>query len=142
MGVVALNGIRFDAPDGWRFHSFERLILGRPDTGAAVVQISSAFKDDLVGAASHDSCTGIAREFAGAGDDLFDVATESPGTGLFGGFSLHKEDQLIRTWYRCQDGKLIVGNCACSWDNREKSEVARSLLEAGDMIRSASYKAV
>lgn len=142
MGVVMLNGIRLEAPNSWSFHPFEAIILGRPDTQAAVLQISSAFKDRLRPTDGHDRCAAIAREFVGAGEDVFDVVSEGEGDSFVGGFSLRNGDQFTRAWYRCHKGKLIVGICGLSWNKRETPEVLQTLHEVDHMMRSACYEAV
>jgi hypothetical protein len=75
VGVIKVNGIRFEAPSRWSFHPFQGLILGRPDSESIVVQITSAFKDPLKPSDGHDRCAAITREFVTPAERVNDFET-------------------------------------------------------------------
>ena len=141
MGLLSLNGLCIEAPHSWMFHPFTNLILGRPDSRAGVMQISSAFRDELSESADHRLCEGIANTWFGAGELVSAWTSEIASNGaLFGVASAHDDSDLRRVWYHLHRGKLILGMFGCAWDHREAPEVKLAMAEMDLLMRTARYE--
>ena len=139
MGLVALNGMTFEAPETWVFFPFTDLILGRPDSRAGVMQISSAFRRDVAPSTTHVECARIAREWSGIGDDSMPSVAVSDGV-LFGAMSSRLLNEFKRVWFSFRGGDFLVGGFSCAWNQRESGPVIQALAEMEQLMRTARYE--
>ena len=138
MGTLLIDGLKLEAPETWLFRSMGQMILARRDSGVGSLQISLAFRADLTGKQSPESCLVLAQEFVSRPgmSEPFDTMQISDGTSLFGGFSFTAGDEFGRVWYRLVRGQLVLGVYGCP----QQKEHASELSECESIMRSAEYE--
>ena len=142
MSVLSLNGISVVIPQTWVFHEFTNLILGRPDSRAGVMQISTAFRDDAAVPLGHESCARIASAWVGADQRVTGWLTEGDlDSVLLGTISVRVDTEFKRVWYQLHGTRLILGVFGCPWDQRDSAEVKQALAEMGLLMRTARHDA-
>ena len=136
---MKLAGVNIVAPVAWTFYPFDQLILARRDTAVGSLQLSTAFRQDLAGGASHADCLSLAQQFAVSDgtNEPFDIVKAGEGDTLFGAFSLTVSEDFKRAWYRYSKRQLILGVYTCP--QSKSSEAGVELKEAEQIIRASDY---
>ena len=136
MGIL-IDGLNLDAPPEWIFHSMGQMILARRDSGVGNLQISLAFRHDLDGKPTPESCLALAQEFVSREgiSEPFEITQIAEGDALFGGFSFVVEKEFGRVWYRSSRGQLVLAVYDCAHGQRQDSEIT----ECERIIKSAQF---
>ena len=107
--TIQLGELSIQAPYTWQFHSYENMILGRPDSRFGTLQISLAFRHD----AKHDDEHGAlcaAMEFASVTDSSSVSSPEKLEIDgkCCGHFDLKENEKNNRYFYTLTTAGLII----------------------------------
>jgi hypothetical protein len=133
VGPVSVGGLNLLAPPAWCFFEFSNLILGRRDNGVGTLQISTAFRRDVVGKRSAAAFEELARQWV---------------DGDLGPFEDDRHCAMARrvndmgwVWYLVRSGQLILATYQPRSGEVDEHQVASEYEEAAAILRAAEWKA-
>jgi len=139
--MLEIDGIRLNAPQGWKFQPFENVILAVREQAVGILQITKAFRHEIEPQSEHSEIQKLAFKFAGIADvsKVEALQTTEDGFVKSASFSERRTDSVNVYWYKLMPEGLVLAAYKAEQSHDDQGKIRDEIEECGRLIHSVQF---